>query len=638
MHELSGDASRSRFTELLSDVDVVSFDVFGTLLQRACSSPNFVFDLAFARWSGLPLECDGAFARARAAADDTSVHGRPMTLDEIYGSLPILTPSERDELKRLEVDCERRVLFARPDVRAMYDEAVACGKRIVVTSDMYLSSEVLSGLLEENGYEETECIFVSCEWGCGKSDGRLLASVARELSVEPDRVLHVGDSLAADVRGARLSGVKPFYVGDRVQSKLLGKLGHHHARVDLSDRLDPLLSHRCSGESPEFEVGYRTLGPLMLGFCQWLKEELAAKGMGEAFFLARDAKFILECYRLLYPSESSTTRYLRVSRRTMNSSALEGCSTLEDLRDAVGFPRVMTAYAFCSAVGIKYDEDFVPALDPSDSISADEAFDRDAFFADPRVVRASQGILRAVRGNAAQMRRLLEEYVRQEGLSDGCALVDVGWHGSAQRALERVVRGRLRGRYIGTTKTEDLDSEGYVYNDLSRDGESLMAGYWGLFESFFASGDGITSGYVVSGSRIVPLMESCELAPESLQLIRSVQDGARRFLSDAVRLGLAEVGPMDSEDALAGVHRCGTRPTVDLVRLFGDLEFLDFGETKHIVERRGRADYVAHPSLLKRDFFGSTWRIGFMKSMIVLPFDYGPAYTTLRHLFHSTGR
>ena len=637
MHEVDCTAAEKRFLKLLSDVDVVSFDVFGTLLQRSCSRPNFVFDLAFARWSGLPLERNGAFAAVRAAADDPCKYGRPMTLAEIYSNLPVLTADERSEIMEIEVDCERRLLFARPEVRELFHEAVARGKRIVVASDMYLSSETIRNLLEMNGYEGIERVFVSCELGCEKSDGRMLSAIAREAGVDSRRILHVGDSLRADVQGAVRSGARWVYVGPVSVASARGARRSNRL-LGFGNELLPLVARRCEGMSPSYELGYCALGPLMLGFCQWLNHEMGDNDSSESFFLARDAKFILESYRMLYPSASATTHYLRVSRRTLNCVALETCKTLADVRKAVSFPRVMNARIFCSVAGISFEDDLVPAMDDSDFVSADERFDRDAFFSDSRITRSSGAILSAIRRRAKIMRSRLDAYARQEGLVSGCFLVDVGWHGSAQRALETVVHGRLRGRYFGTTKTEDLDSKGYIYDDLTADAESLMAGYWGLFESLFASGDGITTGYEVHDSSVVPTIGVSELFDDSLSLIQAAQDGAKHFLVDSKKIGLEQLAPMDCSDAFSDIHRYGTCPTSRLVKLFGDLEFLDFGETRHLVESHRRTDYLKRPLDLYDDFFASTWRIGFMKSVIPAPVDYGSIHANLRRLFNAVGR
>jgi putative hydrolase of the HAD superfamily len=49
-------------------------------------------------------------------------------------------------------------------------------------------------------------IVVSCEAGATKPDARLFARAARELGVAPGELLHVGDSLVCDVRGATAAG------------------------------------------------------------------------------------------------------------------------------------------------------------------------------------------------------------------------------------------------------------------------------------------------------------------------------------------------------------------------------------------------------------------------------------------------
>ena len=49
-------------------------------------------------------------------------------------------------------------------------------------------------------------IIISCEVGATKPDARLFVRAAQELAVAPGELLHVGDSLAMDVRGAENFG------------------------------------------------------------------------------------------------------------------------------------------------------------------------------------------------------------------------------------------------------------------------------------------------------------------------------------------------------------------------------------------------------------------------------------------------
>lgn len=47
------------------------------------------------------------------------------------------------------------------------------GKRLVITSDMYLSKAFLSELLQKNGYGGYEELYVSCEYEKSKAEGSL---------------------------------------------------------------------------------------------------------------------------------------------------------------------------------------------------------------------------------------------------------------------------------------------------------------------------------------------------------------------------------------------------------------------------------------------------------------------------------
>ena len=56
--------------------------------------------------------------------------------------------------------------------------------------------------------ERFETIIISCEVGCVKPVRQIFEVASRQLGVEPAAILHVGDSLTADVEGARGAGFR----------------------------------------------------------------------------------------------------------------------------------------------------------------------------------------------------------------------------------------------------------------------------------------------------------------------------------------------------------------------------------------------------------------------------------------------
>ena len=163
--------------KLLSGYDVISFDIFDTLITRCLPKPNDVFQLV-----ELILTDEGksevGFAEAREQAEKNAnfIRGYP-SFDEIYDELKNLCNLSEEEIKKIkqtEFRIELELLVARRDVLSLFSALIKQGKRIVLVSDMYFSSKQLRKILINCGYElEGVEIVVSNEARKSKQDGTL---------------------------------------------------------------------------------------------------------------------------------------------------------------------------------------------------------------------------------------------------------------------------------------------------------------------------------------------------------------------------------------------------------------------------------------------------------------------------------
>jgi len=99
------------------------------------------------------------------------------------------------------------------EVPGVLAELRTAGARIVVVSNWDVS---LHGVLAETGLAGSlDAVLTSAEQGVSKPDPELFRrALAAAGGVEPERALHVGDDLDADVHGARAAGV-PVVLLDR---------------------------------------------------------------------------------------------------------------------------------------------------------------------------------------------------------------------------------------------------------------------------------------------------------------------------------------------------------------------------------------------------------------------------------------
>ena len=273
--------------------DVITFDVFDTLLIRDVLKPVDVFRFSYGeigRYIRILAEM-----RARKASETGEV-----TLADINRKCPF-------SCKR-EVQFEKRICRANPLMKSLYDELKKQGKKMYAISDMYLSQKLISGLLKRAGYDLP--VIVSCEKGCDKTSGKLFRYFLNKYSYKPAQVLHIGDSRESDYEGAGKVGIKCL-----VLNKHKNQLSYTNYSKNNYE-LAAFVNHGLYEEKePVGKIGYEIIGPMILAFCQWVHEKYKEVGFERLYFLARDMRFTYEVYCSLYPEDDA--RYLCVSRKSL---------------------------------------------------------------------------------------------------------------------------------------------------------------------------------------------------------------------------------------------------------------------------------------------------------------------------------
>ncbi|WP_440408408.1 HAD-IA family hydrolase [Neorhizobium petrolearium] len=219
--------SLSRILKTIDDpsVEIVSFDVYDTLLVRPVIEPADLFFLTALKLRKQRLsENFIAFrqeaerlARRRMREQDP-LREEP-TLDAIYEALAEITElSAREvaDIKTIELENERRSLSSRKLIREVYEHARQKGKRLIAISDSYASRDFIWSVLQEQGFQAIERIYVSSEFGRCKASGKLYSIVLEDLKVAGSKLLHLGDNLHSDVRQAQDAGIRAAYVPSAV--------------------------------------------------------------------------------------------------------------------------------------------------------------------------------------------------------------------------------------------------------------------------------------------------------------------------------------------------------------------------------------------------------------------------------------
>ena len=454
----------NQLREALARCDAVSFDVFDTLLQRKTLQPTDVFRLVARRAQQAGISAPN-FAERRIAAQDLD----PFTnIDGIYRRMKLNTgwPQETlDSLLAMEVETERAVLMPREPVVEVFREAVRSGKRVVLTSDMYLPERILSQLLAEKGVEGYEKLFVSCDEGCCKASG-LFDRVRTYLG--DAKILHIGDNVDADLDPARAAGFEGFYVPSALRTaldcgweKAIGKAENLAERCLIGQSValafeDPFIPFSIGQMETDARLRRYAAGavaPMVAGYLCWLASEFKDSKAARVLFLARDGWLPMagyECLRRHWPELSlPEPTYLYVNRRAAFLGVMEQFLGTMFFNNQ-GYNNGLAPNQILRNIFDLAPENILPWREGEQT--------------------PQQYLLRhrtAVRDRQTQVRTGLARYAESLGLRSGelYAVVDFVALGSTQAYLEQILPLTLRGCYFARPlyDNEGVDCDARYY-------------------------------------------------------------------------------------------------------------------------------------------------------------------------------
>lgn len=610
---------------IINNYDVISFDVFDTLIKRNATSPEDTF-----RVVGKVFENDvNKFYMQRVAAEKEARHkleGNEIKLPEIYDFLNGYSLEERKELMRLEVKIEKQICCAYRPMQEVYNWCIQHKKTVILISDMYLSRKCILELLEKCGYTKPKELYVSCEYGKNKSSGSIYSEL-KQNAVEK-KWLHIGDSIKGDYIMARTNGMSSFLLDREITRPKFFPKQMYYDNPDKYLFYGYLKSFIQNHEQKDFDdyerMGYEILGPMLTGFCTWLNRKFIGKHYEQVLFLARDSKIILETYKKLF-GESERCKYFYISRKAAIAACVDLLKNYDELHDLLLAKDSSTIKDLCKGCNIfgKNKKHFLDecSVQLNTSVNYNCSFDKELVF--KKAVKYSGH-------DCKNQRELLLDYLKQEHAISDFAIVDLGWEGRTQWALNRILPGtNIDGYYMGIiTKCPDLVnslSKAAYFGEMTNTdfNARIIMESIALFENLFLTNEGTTIGYIreTKTGMINALHGEPDQIEENASKISCLQNGARKFVEDISKDALASRFEWSADVIIDIYASFATKPTLGTVDLLSNLRFRDNGVHK-MGSEHGLPYYLIRPRKLYNDTLHSYYRVLFLKDIFKVNFPY----------------
>ncbi|MBI4935589.1 MAG: hypothetical protein HY828_17040 [Actinobacteria bacterium] len=551
-----GTYSLPTLRQQIAEADLVSVDVFDTLLLRPTLAPTALQYFAARTLTDDPQVAE-SWVRERIDAEHQARVHHPqwgdVGLDEVFAELT----AELAPLRAAEVDIESRVAVPRQWLIDELRAARETGKRMVVMTDTMLPPAVVRALLAQVGADTLfDEWYVSNDRRARKDQGGMWPLVADAEAITPERWLHIGDNERSDIQQALNRDVRWVHVpAPRAVAQFYsadGRLdrGNWATQAVLGLSATALYDGQPITDE-EVAFGYAVLGPVVASFVGRIAQWHAAHPDARMLLLARDTGLVhevIELLRPLVPGVLPAADYFLVSRRAALAVAQAAGFDPELVLDSGAFDGqfadLVEARTGLRPVGDRYA---VPVSHPAER-------------------ERCAALLAELRGELEDSGRRelvgLQRYLAHLGIQPDTplCLVDLGYSATTQRALSKVLPNPLAGLYCATTPAAAFagpDVHGYF-----AEGVPFWSGNWFLdnsllLEALLSSAHGAVTGYLADGDqfvRLAPLSDDIDL-----HRIGIVQRAAAKYCTDLVSMYGAAV-LTDPVDPNAVLHWVSTIP------------------------------------------------------------------------------
>lgn len=305
--------------QTISKVQIVSFDIFDTLLLRPFIQPSDVFAY-ISKYTDKPHFLDNRIKAEKQAKILKLARDKKQdcTIDDIYALMP-----DFQALKDVEIDFEKSIAVANKETLEILNYAKSIGKKIFLISDMYLSANIIKDMLRKaniDGYDE---IFVSSEIGKSKAGKDLYKYILDKYQINPTNLLHIGDNPVSDVEIPKKLGIQTHYykppVLDFFENSNNAGLRSFYTKNKQNPILSLILGLRIinslnNNQDYWFNFGFNYAAPLSVSTTLNAIDTANKENLSDLFFISRDEYFPNEIYPILKGNCQAKNHYVYINR------------------------------------------------------------------------------------------------------------------------------------------------------------------------------------------------------------------------------------------------------------------------------------------------------------------------------------
>ena len=370
--------------------------------------------------------------------------------------------------------------------------------------------------------------------------------------------------------------------------------------------------------------GYKYFGPLIYNFVIWLLNDLKRNKIEKVYFLSRDGYIIKKAFDIINLTNIKSY-YFYASRRSIIVPYLWKLKSEKEIFDVISFNKKITIETFLKKVGLdnydvssflkKYNFTLHDYVDISNRGIFDELL---------------KEVFPIIKSNSKSEWHSMIKYIEDNDFNGRVAIVDIGWYGSMQNSLEKLLPNvEIYGYYFGLIPNKVMsikNAKGYLF-DKGKNIEiyNKLHYFINIFEFLFLAQHGSVKRYSNNDCG-VEFYEYEYSKCDEKYYVKFIQDSAIKFVKDNFKLNI------EVNDAIDKFIFFFINPNYKTSKIFGNIKFND-DEFKYIAKPSSLLRYIFDIKKFKHDFINSSWRIGFLKRLFIIPLPYFKINNLIRKIY-----
>lgn len=573
-------------------IEYVSFDIFDTLVVRPFLEPTDLYVFMEEEFQKL---CKGNMSfkdirlnsekKCRRQMQITAPAYQDVSLTEIYEQMSKdynISLELCNVLKEKEETLEIRFCSVRKTSKELYEFAHAVGKKVILTSDMYLEEECINTILKKNGYNLHEKLFLSSKERFLKYKGDLFRVALKTCNILPESLLHIGDNWNVDFNAPQALGCRSYFF-PKTKDILFNTLGDEYtgnAIRDTFNNFNAIIDKSVIMKSPivrclyalvaneifdnpyvsfnpvsnynrdSYFIGYFPVGMHLLGIIKWMVRELNIGKYKKIHFIARDGYLPKKMYDVVrkYEPLLPESNYIYASRKSMITAAIRSAYDLENIKNN------------CSVYGqtpesiYKIYADVLKPLDETmENVLLNKGILIDKKFGSEDEFQYFIDILKEFAFDETKAKKNFENcsnYFKSQ-ISIGDVTFDLGYSGKLQSSICTALDFPVDVFFLHTNGFEtnmEAKHSGYKvksYYDYSTPMSGIVNEF--IFSDYAPS----CIGYSSDGKLVSPVFETKKIDYQEKFLLDEIALGCEKFINDFYEtfngyIHLFEYQPMDT--------------------------------------------------------------------------------------------